>query len=212
MLAPMPETLSPHRPRVGDRSQPLVRSSRGRGLAGIAHGSAPPPHFHPAQDERFEVLEGELSAVVDGAERTLRAGRHPRHPARGGAQDVEPGDDSRGPSGRRGPPAAPSTGGRRSTTWAAATPGSCRNPEPHPARRAAGRIRRRDAAGSRPKAASGRGAVRAGGGGGASVRRARLAGLICAPPLTPAWRPVTVAGRGDCDAGPLGRLIRPIPE
>ena len=39
-----------------------------------AHGSAPPPHFHPDQDERFEVLEGELTAVVDGKERTLRAG------------------------------------------------------------------------------------------------------------------------------------------
>jgi mannose-6-phosphate isomerase-like protein (cupin superfamily) len=39
-----------------------------------AHGSAPPPHFHPDQDERFEVLEGELTAVVDGEERTLRPG------------------------------------------------------------------------------------------------------------------------------------------
>jgi quercetin dioxygenase-like cupin family protein len=39
-----------------------------------ANGSAPPPHFHPAQDERFEVLEGELTALVDGEERVLRAG------------------------------------------------------------------------------------------------------------------------------------------
>ena len=39
-----------------------------------AHGSAPPPHFHPDQDERFEVLEGELTAVVDGKERVLRPG------------------------------------------------------------------------------------------------------------------------------------------
>jgi quercetin dioxygenase-like cupin family protein len=37
-------------------------------------GSAPPSHFHPAQDEHFEVLEGELTARVDGAERTLRTG------------------------------------------------------------------------------------------------------------------------------------------
>ena len=37
-------------------------------------GKAPPKHFHPAQDERFEVLAGELTARVDGAERVLRAG------------------------------------------------------------------------------------------------------------------------------------------
>ncbi|HEU0024734.1 MAG TPA: cupin domain-containing protein, partial [Thermoleophilaceae bacterium] len=30
--------------------------------------------FHPAQDERFEVLEGELRAVVDGREHTLGPG------------------------------------------------------------------------------------------------------------------------------------------
>jgi mannose-6-phosphate isomerase-like protein (cupin superfamily) len=39
-----------------------------------AHGSAPPPHLHPDQDERFEVLEGGLTAVVDGKERTLGPG------------------------------------------------------------------------------------------------------------------------------------------
>jgi quercetin dioxygenase-like cupin family protein len=38
------------------------------------HGSPPPRHFHPAQDERFEVLEGVLTARVDGVERELRAG------------------------------------------------------------------------------------------------------------------------------------------
>lgn len=37
-------------------------------------GNAPPKHFHPAQDERFQVLAGELTARVDGAERVLRAG------------------------------------------------------------------------------------------------------------------------------------------
>ena len=40
---------------------------------GPGHG-APPPHLHPAQDEHFEVLEGELRARVDGEERTLAAG------------------------------------------------------------------------------------------------------------------------------------------
>jgi hypothetical protein len=34
-------------------------------------GSPPPAHLHPAQDERFEVLEGSVS---DGDERELREG------------------------------------------------------------------------------------------------------------------------------------------
>jgi quercetin dioxygenase-like cupin family protein len=38
------------------------------------HGSPPPKHFHPGQDERFEVLEGVLTVRVDGDERELRAG------------------------------------------------------------------------------------------------------------------------------------------
>ena len=37
-------------------------------------GSPPPKHFHPAQDERFEVLEGVLTTRVDGEQRELRAG------------------------------------------------------------------------------------------------------------------------------------------
>jgi quercetin dioxygenase-like cupin family protein len=37
-------------------------------------GSAPPKHFHPQQDERFEVLEGTLNTRVDGQERELHAG------------------------------------------------------------------------------------------------------------------------------------------
>ena len=39
-----------------------------------ALGSPPPRHFHPAQDEHFEVLEGVLRARVDGAERDLVPG------------------------------------------------------------------------------------------------------------------------------------------
>jgi len=34
-------------------------------------GSPPPKHFHPAQDERFEVLEGTLHTRVEGQEREL---------------------------------------------------------------------------------------------------------------------------------------------
>jgi quercetin dioxygenase-like cupin family protein len=38
------------------------------------HGDKPPAHYHPAQDEHFEVLEGELHARVEGEDRVLRAG------------------------------------------------------------------------------------------------------------------------------------------
>lgn len=37
-------------------------------------GKPPPPHYHPEQDEHFEVLAGELIAKLDGEERRLRAG------------------------------------------------------------------------------------------------------------------------------------------
>lgn len=34
----------------------------------------PPAHYHPGQDEVFSVLEGELTFLVDGDQRTLTAG------------------------------------------------------------------------------------------------------------------------------------------
>ncbi len=37
-------------------------------------GHLPPSHFHPGQDEHFEVLEGSLRAIVNGVERTILAG------------------------------------------------------------------------------------------------------------------------------------------
>jgi quercetin dioxygenase-like cupin family protein len=37
-------------------------------------GNFPPEHFHPRQDERFEVLEGTVRAIVDGTERRYAAG------------------------------------------------------------------------------------------------------------------------------------------
>lgn len=40
-----------------------------------AGSQAPPNHFHPAQDEEFEILEGSMQVRIDGApERTLREG------------------------------------------------------------------------------------------------------------------------------------------
>jgi quercetin dioxygenase-like cupin family protein len=37
-------------------------------------GQMPPLHFHPSQSERFEVLEGTVRTVIDGAERSYEAG------------------------------------------------------------------------------------------------------------------------------------------
>jgi hypothetical protein len=34
--------------------------------------SRPPTHYHPRQEERFEVLAGRLNVLVDGQERTLQ--------------------------------------------------------------------------------------------------------------------------------------------
>ncbi len=42
----------------------------------------PPSHLHPHQDERFEVLEGELTADVGGKVRVLRAGETVEIPRR----------------------------------------------------------------------------------------------------------------------------------
>ena len=35
-------------------------------------GQMPPEHLHPAQVERFEVLEGAVRTIIDGVERTYR--------------------------------------------------------------------------------------------------------------------------------------------
>jgi hypothetical protein len=37
-------------------------------------GQMPPLHLHPNQDERFEVLEGTLRAVIEGQELVYEAG------------------------------------------------------------------------------------------------------------------------------------------
>ena len=55
-----------------------IRSSSAEALEVEAtygpEGSPPPKHFHPAQDEHFEVLEGTIHARLDGEERTLEKG------------------------------------------------------------------------------------------------------------------------------------------
>ncbi|MPZ81924.1 MAG: cupin domain-containing protein [Actinophytocola sp.] len=37
-------------------------------------GPLPPAHFHPAQDEHFEVVDGQLRVLLDGEERLLGPG------------------------------------------------------------------------------------------------------------------------------------------
>jgi mannose-6-phosphate isomerase-like protein (cupin superfamily) len=45
-------------------------------------GGLPPEHFHPRQDEHFEVLEGAVKAVVAGEERRYVSGEAFDIPAR----------------------------------------------------------------------------------------------------------------------------------
>ena len=35
----------------------------------------PPPHYHPSQDEHFDVVEGEIAATIDGADHVFTAGQ-----------------------------------------------------------------------------------------------------------------------------------------
>ena len=56
-------------------------------------GIAPPKHFHPEQDERFEVLEGSLRVNVDGDERDLAAGETIEIPRKAVHQMWNPGDE-----------------------------------------------------------------------------------------------------------------------
>jgi len=37
-------------------------------------GTFPPAHYHPGQDEHFEVLEGTIRTIIDGVERDYAAG------------------------------------------------------------------------------------------------------------------------------------------
>jgi mannose-6-phosphate isomerase-like protein (cupin superfamily) len=54
-------------------------------------GKPPPKHFHPSQDERFEVLEGSLHARVDGIEHELGTGETLDVPRRAVHQIWNPG-------------------------------------------------------------------------------------------------------------------------
>jgi quercetin dioxygenase-like cupin family protein len=47
-----------------------------------AAGALPPPHFHPSQDELFEVLDGAVRATLDGDAHRFEAGETFAIPAR----------------------------------------------------------------------------------------------------------------------------------
>ncbi len=64
-------TLTPHETVTIREATPDLLEAEVRWSGG---GRLPPAHLHPAQDERFELLEGTLRVVLDGHERTLAAG------------------------------------------------------------------------------------------------------------------------------------------
>ncbi len=70
--------MTPAALRLSPNSTLEVRASEQELLeveAAYEPGGGPPPnHLHPAQDEHFEVLEGTMSVVVAGEERTLEPG------------------------------------------------------------------------------------------------------------------------------------------
>jgi glyoxylate utilization-related uncharacterized protein len=43
-------------------------------IAYDGNGLKPPTHLHPSQEERFEVLEGQINVLLDGERRTLGSG------------------------------------------------------------------------------------------------------------------------------------------
>jgi mannose-6-phosphate isomerase-like protein (cupin superfamily) len=69
----MAETLSltPHETVTIRESTPELLEVEGSWGPG---GKPPPSHYHPSQDEHFEVLEGTLTARIDGEERDLAEG------------------------------------------------------------------------------------------------------------------------------------------
>jgi mannose-6-phosphate isomerase-like protein (cupin superfamily) len=69
----MPETLrlTPKETVTIQRSSPELLEVEGRWGP---RGKSPPAHYHPSQDEHFEVLEGTLTARVEGQKRELGPG------------------------------------------------------------------------------------------------------------------------------------------
>ncbi|GGB67070.1 cupin [Knoellia flava TL1] len=74
----MTEPADAHRTiRLGPRQTLTVLSSTPDALeleCVWQPGTPPPTHWHPTQHEHFDVLEGELTVVLDGDQRVLAAG------------------------------------------------------------------------------------------------------------------------------------------
>ena len=69
----MPDTLrlTPHETVTIRKSTPELLEVEG---SWGPEGKPPPAHYHPSQDEHFEVTEGTLSARIDSEERRLVKG------------------------------------------------------------------------------------------------------------------------------------------
>jgi mannose-6-phosphate isomerase-like protein (cupin superfamily) len=63
--------LTPHETVTIRSASPELLDVEGRWGPG---GKPPPAHYHPEQDEHFEVLEGTLTAKLNGEERDLKPG------------------------------------------------------------------------------------------------------------------------------------------
>ena len=82
-------------------------------------GGPPPKHYHPAQDEHFEVLEGRLRARVEGEQRDLGPGEQIDIPRGSVHQMWNPGEDTTRVLWQTRPGGAPSAGSPRSTACTA---------------------------------------------------------------------------------------------
>jgi quercetin dioxygenase-like cupin family protein len=67
-VAPDALKLTPGESVTIKRSSPELLEVEGSYSPG---GNPPPPHYHPAQDEHFEVLEGAVRVRIEGEEREL---------------------------------------------------------------------------------------------------------------------------------------------
>lgn len=78
---PAAETLrlTPHETVAIRRSEPELLEVEG---SWAPEGKPPPAHYHPAQDEVFEVIEGRLSTRIDGERLDLEPGETVEIPRR----------------------------------------------------------------------------------------------------------------------------------